>query len=620
MPDSSDKTINYVTDKASNPQVLLNRFEIQAELGRGGMGTVYSARDLHMEGQPRVAIKLLRDEFRRDSSAVTGLERECRRVRMLAHDAIVRVFEFYRSDEYVFITMELLKGETMDAVIKRFPQGMPFSDAWPLIKSSGDALSYAHHQSPPYVHYDFKPQNVFLTETRLIKVLDFGVARAIRTKVADNAHTRLYETAVYGFTPPYASCEMLSGIEPDPRDDVFSFACFTYELLSGTHPFDNMRATMARELCLAPKPIASLSAARNRAIAKGLAFDRVERSSSVEEFLNALQDIPKSSSSGFARFALPAAATAALAAAGSLLWWNSNHVKSTEVRSIYKSLGIEDGTIDDQRRYTRADVLNAVKTLPRRVTLGSTPKQIKAAFDLCSHYAKGCSLDMYSDETPRSTILRSFALDATAVTVRDFRKFVEVVGYRTTAEEAGFAFSLKGAVLQRVDGGSWRNAVSSAKAGEETAVVGVSFVDAQRYCAWKQKRLPTEDEWEYVARGPEQHVFPWGDDVTNALGGNQVQPLATDGPAEGIGGIYRGLSGHVWEWMDTQNEGKKVLKGGSWLETNPANVRAAVRRRQATLIPDEVRHAVQFADSMSGFRCARTVSSWPDAEFWMKGF
>src|ERR1700676_4813001 len=214
MPDHSDKRTTLAADQAAHPQVLLNRFEIQDELGRGGMGTVYSARDLHMQGQPRIAIKLLRDEFRRDSNAVTGLERECRRVRMLAHDAIVRVFEFYRSDEYVFITMELLKGEPMDAVIKRYPQGMPFSDAWPLIKSSGEALSYAHHQSPPYVHYDFKPQNVFLTENRRTKVLDFGVARAVRTNDADNPYTRLYETAVYGFTPAYASCEMLSGVEP----------------------------------------------------------------------------------------------------------------------------------------------------------------------------------------------------------------------------------------------------------------------------------------------------------------------------------------------------------------------------------------------------------------------
>jgi formylglycine-generating enzyme required for sulfatase activity len=80
----------------------------------------------------------------------------------------------------------------------------------------------------------------------------------------------------------------------------------------------------------------------------------------------------------------------------------------------------------------------------------------------------------------------------------------------------------------------------------------------------------------------------------------------SDGPAEGIGGRYKGLSGNVWQWVDSKVGGRRVLKGGSWLEPNPANKRAATRRYE---VPTR-------ADEDSGFRCAKTVRSWPDAAIW----
>jgi formylglycine-generating enzyme required for sulfatase activity len=92
-----------------------------------------------------------------------------------------------------------------------------------------------------------------------------------------------------------------------------------------------------------------------------------------------------------------------------------------------------------------------------------------------------------------------------------------------------------------------------------------------------------------------------------AVGTANAAPRVGDGPAEGIGGRYRGLSGNVWQWVDGKVAGRRVLKGASWLETNPAFRRAASRRYE---LPSR-------ADEDSGIRCAKSVSEWPDTDLWV---
>ena len=138
-------------------------------------------------------------------------------------------------------------------------------------------------------------------------------------------------------------------------------------------------------------------------------------------------------------------------------------------------------------------------------------------------------------------------------------------------------------------------------------MVGVSFQDAAAYCRFRGARLPTEDEWEYIARGPERLTFPWGENLDPVLTALPAPPRVSDGPVGGIGRRYRGLSGNVWQWVDTKVNARKVLKGGSWLEPNPANKRAATRRY-------ELPHR---ADEDSGFRCASAAAEWSDADQWL---
>ena len=263
-----------------------------------------------------------------------------------------------------------------------------------------------------------------------------------------------------------------------------------------------------------------------------------------------------------------------------------------------------------------------LQSAPRHVTLGSTPAQVKSAFALCRQYAAHCEQSWYSeDEGVRHATLKPFQLDALPVSVRAFRDFATRADYTTHAEKVGFAYAVRpgGTSVEQVDGGSWRNGLKRHPAEDDSPVVGVDFWDAKAYCDYRGARLPSEDEWEYVARGPARSVFPWGDNPAPVARTMSVAPRVTDGPAEGIGGRYRGLVGNVWQWVDTPLHGRcdpadptrvmlcMVLKGGSWLESNPANKRAAFRRYDSPTTADED----------TGFRCARSVSTWPDADLWL---
>jgi serine/threonine protein kinase len=157
---------------------------------------------------------------------------------------------------------------------------MPFSHAWPIIKDVGAALGYAHDHN--VIHSDLKPANVLLTTSGKTKLLDFGIARVSRGPLL---HKRSGSRAL---TPAYASCEMLKGEEADPRDDIYSFACVIYEMLSGNRPFGELTALEARDVGTRVPPLAVLSRAQNEALAQALAFDREARNASVEQLLAGL--------------------------------------------------------------------------------------------------------------------------------------------------------------------------------------------------------------------------------------------------------------------------------------------------------------------------------------------
>ena len=282
-------------------------------------------------------------------------------------------------------------------------------------------------------------------------------------------------------------------------------------------------------------------------------------------------------------------------------------IAGASVAALFQTLGLQVGEFDGARSYAPATVRQWIAKSPRHVTVGNTQKQIQAAVSLCRQYSSSCELSMFSDEILRAQTLEPFELDALPVSVQSFRQFVDATHYKTEAESVGYAYAyVGGSKVQSVGGGNWRNGIKQHEVADESAVTAVSFQDAVAYCKFRGERLPTENEWEDVARGPERHTFPWGKNMGPAVGTANAAPRVGDGPAEGIGGRYRGLSGNVWQWVDGKVDGRRVLKGASWLETNPAFRRAASRRYELA----------SRADEDSGIRCAKSVAEWPDTDLW----
>lgn len=278
--------------------VIKDRFRLLDVLGEGGMGKVYKGIDLLKEEardrNPYCAIKLLNDDFKDHPEAFISLQRESSRQQKLAHPNIATVYDFDRLGRKgtpVFLTMEFMEGLPLDSFIKkevRKKGGIPFEEAYPMIYDMGQALVYAHERM--IVHSDFKPGNCFLLKTGQVKVLDFGIARAVKNPITGEGEKTLFDAGELGaLTPAYASLEMLEGEEPDTRDDTYALGCTAYQLLIGKHPFNRLAANKAMENNLEPPYIKSLNKKQNRALQRSVAFKREDRSPNVAHFLEELK-------------------------------------------------------------------------------------------------------------------------------------------------------------------------------------------------------------------------------------------------------------------------------------------------------------------------------------------
>jgi eukaryotic-like serine/threonine-protein kinase len=259
---------------------LSGRYRIERELGEGGMGVVYLVTDEQVAGET-FAVKALKESL--DPEALSLLREEVRKTRKLSHPNIVDVHSVNVDGTRLYVLMEYLEGKSLNALLdEEFGRGMPFSHAWPIVKDVGAALGYAHDHN--VIHSDLKPANTLLTTLGKTKLLDFGIARVSRGPLLHKRSGLLAHTAAY------ASCEMLEGEEADPGDDIYSFACVIYEMLCGKRPFGEHTALEAREAGARVPPLAVLTREQNAALAQALAFDRDERTPSVEQLLEGLSD------------------------------------------------------------------------------------------------------------------------------------------------------------------------------------------------------------------------------------------------------------------------------------------------------------------------------------------
>jgi len=282
-------------DQATVGMLLKGRFLLEREIGRGGMGVVFLARDERKvearDRNPYVAVKVLNDEFRRHPDSLIALQRESRRSQQLAHDNIVRVFDFDKDRTIVFMTMEYVDGSDLKTLIRETAfHGLPLAKARPLIEGMARALKRAHDAGE--VHSDFKPGNVMVTREGVPKVFDFGIARAGKQADEPAEDQTVFDAGKLGaLTPAYASLEMIEGKPPQPTDDIYALGCVAFELLTGKHPFDKASAEVALRERRRPPVVPGLTGRQQRALCDAVAFTADKRLKSADLLVEGLREV-----------------------------------------------------------------------------------------------------------------------------------------------------------------------------------------------------------------------------------------------------------------------------------------------------------------------------------------
>jgi len=277
-----------VTDTAASPRLLAGRYQIGELLGRGGMADVHLGLDARL-GR-RVAIKLLKPSLANDPAFRTRFRQEAQAAARMAHPTIVRVFDAGeeiakdssgRELQVPFIVMEHVEGKLLKDLVAEGP--MPAEQAAHIVDGILTALEYSHRAG--VVHRDIKPGNVMVTSTGQVKVMDFGIARAI----SDSSATIAQTSAILG-TAQYFSPEQARGEAVDARTDLYSTGVVLYELLTGRPPFhgETAVATAYQHVSEPPTPPSRLNPAVTPAldavVMHALAKDRFERFQTASDF------------------------------------------------------------------------------------------------------------------------------------------------------------------------------------------------------------------------------------------------------------------------------------------------------------------------------------------------
>ncbi|MGE1155495.1 serine/threonine-protein kinase [Pseudomonas kitaguniensis] len=277
------------------PELLVGRYRIERLLGAGGMGAVYRARDLLIEQfgepDPYIALKVLSEEFSESPDASALLYSEFALTRHLRHDNVLRLhsFEVDTGCKRAFITMELMRGLTLDKLLCERPLGLPWHELREIVLPLLDALAYTHARG--VVHGDMKPSNVMVSEEG-VRLFDFGLSQA-QEGVLDGL-PRLSRDRFNAWTPGYAAPELLEAQPLAPSADIYGVACVIYELAGGKHPFRRLPSTQARDEHLERKLRAPKHLPKHcwPALRRALAFQAVDRTITAAQLRDAFGITP----------------------------------------------------------------------------------------------------------------------------------------------------------------------------------------------------------------------------------------------------------------------------------------------------------------------------------------
>ena len=292
----SDRSQLILINPSDDPmlgKLIDDRYRLIRKIGEGGMGAIYRA--VHVENLRVCAIKLMTGLSPGKDDAIARFKREARNSVRIDSAHAVTVYDSGQTDEgLLFLAMEFIDGKPLSRVIAE-ERVLPIERVVHITNQIAEALAAAH--SLPMIHRDLKPDNIMITRkgsnTDFVKVLDFGIAKALADPGGDN----LTKTGFVLGTPVYMSPEQLLGEELDPRSDIYSLAIIVYEMLSGRLPFegDNPQAVMMKRVMSEPirlRAVApTVSESVEVAVMAGLTRNRDARPQTVEAFASALSRV-----------------------------------------------------------------------------------------------------------------------------------------------------------------------------------------------------------------------------------------------------------------------------------------------------------------------------------------
>jgi formylglycine-generating enzyme required for sulfatase activity/tRNA A-37 threonylcarbamoyl transferase component Bud32 len=634
---------------------VIGQYRIIEQISKGGMATVYKAYQPNLDRC--VAVKVLTPDQVETKSFIARFEQEARAIAKLRHRNILTVFDYGRQDDLFYLVMEYVSGGTLKARLG-WPQDLAY--AVNVVSQVGDALAHAHRQG--MVHRDVKPTNILMAEEDWPLLSDFGLTKMLE------AGLQLTDSGASVGTPQYMSPEQAQGLAVDQRSDIYSLGVVLYEVVTGRPPFgsDSPMVVILRHIHdpITPPHILrpDLPKELERIILKALAKSPDERYQRMEEFLTDLRaayplpdsrnlvqdDLQAVPARPPATFGLaPASSVSSSSSRKRVLRWAGLAIGVALLLALALSILFFKDSMPSLVSAS-ADAVASTPTpspapsspavhppsTPAPTTL--TPQTIEVqvweadgaemVFVPAGEFVMG-SEELGDDERPvHHVYLDGFWIDRYEVSNERFARFVAQTGYQTEAERLGWGWVSMGSEWEKVEGADWchpHGPDSSIEGKMDHPVVLVSWNDADAYCRWAGKRLPSEAQWEKAARGPSTDPQPgrryaWGDEFDSAKGNTEesgrgdTTPVGSFSPQGDSPYGASDMTGNVWEWVadwyasdyysqapPTDPPGPasgtyKVLRGGSWL-FDEVYARAAFRYK---VRPD-------YTYDFTGFRCRR---------------
>ncbi|HXS95605.1 MAG TPA: protein kinase [Candidatus Limnocylindrales bacterium] len=321
-PEGSLNETSYLPPLSLQP--LPARYENLGELGRGGMGIVYKARD--RETGELLAVKVLKPEVAANTQIIERFKNELLLAHQITHRNVARLYEFHRSGDAVLLSMEYVEGESLRSLMDREGK-LPVPRVLDLARQLGAGLGEAHRQS--IAHRDLKPENIMLTPQGELKVMDFGISRSYATDVT--------ATGLVIGTPAYMAPEQAEGKLVDHRTDIYAVGLILYEMVTGKAAFTGDTAvTLAlKQIRERPKPPRQIDPNLPKhveaAILRCLEKDPAARFQSVHDLIQALQGAPAAPRRKMPKSRLALAAVIVAVAAAGAYWWLTRDTDSVRM-------------------------------------------------------------------------------------------------------------------------------------------------------------------------------------------------------------------------------------------------------------------------------------------------